>query len=141
MSGGRIRAEHRLVLQDGSGAELLELDLRGQTVVAGTRVSLEGNAAIARSGSSFRLGVIGPVVDNDGAHVMVEKSGAVYLKAGLNPIRLGWFNGIDKYGLAVSYMRGRGCRVSRFRIRHCGSQMTRANPHTVCIIKVTKRKT
>ncbi|HEX4122480.1 MAG TPA: ATP-binding protein, partial [Verrucomicrobiae bacterium] len=40
---------------------------------------------------------------NDGVHGMVEKSGAAFLKAGRNPIRVEWFNGIDKYGLEVDY--------------------------------------
>src|ERR1039457_1833616 len=40
---------------------------------------------------------------NDGVHGMVEKSGAVFLKAGRNPIRVEWFNGVEKYGLEVEY--------------------------------------
>jgi len=34
---------------------------------------------------------------------MVEKSGAAFLKAGRNPIRVEWFNGVEKYGLRVDY--------------------------------------
>ena len=46
---------------------------------------------------------MGPVVDDDGIHTMIEKSGAVYLQAGRRPIRVDWFNGLEKYGLEVSY--------------------------------------
>jgi signal transduction histidine kinase len=45
----------------------------------------------------------GPVVDNDGLHGMIEKSGAVYLPAGRQPIRIDWFNGVEKFGLEVDY--------------------------------------
>lgn len=48
-------------------------------------------------------GVKGPVVDNDGVHNMVEKIGAVFLKAGLNPLRVEWFNRAYQYGLKVEY--------------------------------------
>ena len=42
-------------------------------------------------------------MDNDGVHDMGEKSGAVFLTAGRNPIRVEWFNGVEKYGLQVEY--------------------------------------
>ena len=35
--------------------------------------------------------------------VKVEKSGAIYLKAGWHPISVDWFNGVEKYGLEVEY--------------------------------------
>jgi signal transduction histidine kinase len=96
-------ATGKLVLKDDSGAEELEMDMTGQSVEAGQKVLLEGNGTITSVGAGFRLGAKGPVVDNDGVHGMVEKSGAVFLKAGRNPIRVEWFNGVEKYGLAVDY--------------------------------------
>lgn len=96
-------AEGRFVLKDDSGAEELEMDLQGQPLAAGQRVRLEGNGTLIKTGTGFKLGVKGPVVDNDGVHIMVEKLGAVYLKAGLNPLRVEWFNRFDKYGLKVEY--------------------------------------
>ncbi|HTY87755.1 MAG TPA: ATP-binding protein [Candidatus Acidoferrum sp.] len=93
----------KLVLKDNSGAEELEMDFRGGSVESGQRVLLEGNGTITPTGAGFRIGAKGPVVDNDGVHDMVEKSGAVYLKAGRNPIRVEWFNGVEKYGLKVEY--------------------------------------
>jgi signal transduction histidine kinase len=93
----------KLVLKDASGAEELEMDLHGQSVESGQRVLLEGNGTITPTGGGFKVGAKGPVVDNDGVHDMVEKSGAVFLKAGRNPIRVEWFNGVEKYGLKVEY--------------------------------------
>ena len=96
-------SDGKFVLKDDSGAEELEMDLSGQTLAAGQRVRIEGVGTVAPAGSGFRLGASGAVVDNDGVHNMVEKSGAVFLKAGLNPIRVEWFNGVEKYGLKVEY--------------------------------------
>ena len=96
-------AANRLVLHDASGTGEVELDLQDQPVRAGDRVRLEGHGTMVRTANGFRLGVIGPVVDNDGVHVMTEKSGAVYLRAGRQPLRLDWFNGISDYGLVVEY--------------------------------------
>ena len=93
----------RFVLKDASGAEELEADLNRQFPAAGQRVRLEGNGTVTPTGETFRLGSRGAVVENDGVHNMVEKSGAVFLKAGRNPIRVEWFNGVEKYGLKVEY--------------------------------------
>ncbi|HWC58129.1 MAG TPA: ATP-binding protein [Verrucomicrobiae bacterium] len=91
------------VLKDDSGAEELEMDLGGQTLASGQRVRIEGVGTVTPTGGGFRLGARGAVVDNDGVHNMIEKSGAIFLKAGLNPIRVEWFNGLEKYGLKVEY--------------------------------------
>jgi signal transduction histidine kinase len=96
-------AQGEFVLKDDSGAEELQVDLPGQTVSPGQRVRLTGIGTIMPLGDGFRIGVKGPVVDNDGVHDMVEKSGAVYLSSGLNPIQVDWFNGVKEYGLTVEY--------------------------------------
>ncbi|MFZ0826329.1 MAG: ATP-binding protein [Verrucomicrobiia bacterium] len=96
-------AEGRFVLLDESGAAELEMDLAGQPVLPGQRVRVEGNGIIARSGAGFLIGAKGSVVDNNGIHGMTEKSGVIYLKAGRHPIRVDWFNGVEKYGLEVDY--------------------------------------
>lgn len=92
----------RIVLQDSSGAAELELNLAGQRIAAGTRVRLTMNGTITQRGAGLQLGVRGPVVDNDGIHAAVEKSGAVYLRAGRHPIRVEWFNGVEKSELEVT---------------------------------------
>ena len=43
------------------------------------------------------------VVENDGLHAAIEKSGAIYLSAGEHPIRAEWFNGPDRYLFEVDY--------------------------------------
>ena len=96
-------AEGKFVLRDASGTEELEMDLHGQFVQPGQRVRLEGKGTITSRGAGFRLGVKGPVVDDNGVHTMIEKSGAIYLRAGRHPIRVDWFNGVEKYGLEVDY--------------------------------------
>ncbi len=96
-------AANQLVLHDTSGTEELEMDLQGRPVRAGQKVRIEGNGAIARIADGFRLGVIGPVVDNNGAHSMTEKSGAVFLTAGRQPLRVDWFNGTYEFGLEVDW--------------------------------------
>jgi signal transduction histidine kinase len=119
-------ASGKLVLKDDSGAEELEMDFQGQSVEAGQRVSLDGNGTITPTGAAFKLGVRGPVVNNDGVHGMNEKSGAAFLKAGRNPIRVEWFNGVEKYGLEVDYQgpglpRGRIPDSALFRVQAGGS--------------------
>jgi signal transduction histidine kinase len=94
---------NRLVLSDATGAVELQLDLKGQSIRAGQRVRLEGPATIVRRGAGFRIGTQGAVVDNDGTHRTLEKSGTVYLKRGRHPFRVEWFNGAGKPGLEVSY--------------------------------------
>ncbi len=96
-------ARGQFVLQDASGAEELEMDLHGQSLQPGQRVSLDGEDTITSRGAGFRLGVQGPVVDDNGVHTMIEKSSAIYLKAGWHPLRVDWFNGVEKYGLQVDY--------------------------------------
>jgi signal transduction histidine kinase len=97
-------AQGRLVLKDDSGVEEVELNMQGAPPLeAGQRISIEGNGTITPVGAAFKIGARGPVVDNDGVHGMVEKSGAIYLKAGRNPLRVEWFNGAAGYGLEVEY--------------------------------------
>ena len=93
----------RLVLRDDSGAEELELESPDPPARAGQRIRIEGIGTIVRTGARYRLGAKGPVVDNNGVHGLVEKSGAVYLSAGRHPIRVEWFNGVEKRGLEVQY--------------------------------------
>lgn len=90
-----------MVLQDDSGAELLELNLEGPRADAGDRIRLEGwRCSVVFDGQSLRIGRA-PVVDNDGIHPMIPRAGAVYLTPGRHPLRLLWFNAYGRYGLDV----------------------------------------
>ncbi len=93
----------KLVLQDASGAEELELADNRRVLEPGERVRVQGDATVIRSGALYRIGANHPVVDNDGVHAMIEKSGAVYLPAGRQPIEVDWFNGVEKSGLEIEY--------------------------------------
>ncbi len=95
--------ENRLVLHDATGTAEVELDLQNQPVQAGQHVRLDGYGTVICTAHGFRLGVIGPVVDNNGVHGMIEKAGTVYLSAGRQPFQLDWFNGINDYGLEVDF--------------------------------------
>src|SRR5579859_1930550 len=96
-------AQGKFVLQDASGTDELEMDLQGRSLEPGQRVRLEGQSPITRRDAGVQLGVVGPVVDDDGIHTMIEKSGAAYLQAGRHPLRVDWFNGVERYGLEVDY--------------------------------------
>jgi len=96
-------AQHTLVLHDSSGAEALQVELADPFPRAGQRVRLEGTTTITPRGHAVQLGASGPVVDNNGVHALIEKSGAVYLEAGRQPFRVEWFNGREGYGLEVEY--------------------------------------
>jgi signal transduction histidine kinase len=104
---------NRLVLHDASGTCEVELDLQDQPLEAGQRIHVEGYGSLVQTANGFRFGVIGPVVDNDGVHSMIEKSGSVYLPSGSQPFRLDWFNVLYDYGLEVDYQ---GPGVSRQKI-------------------------
>jgi signal transduction histidine kinase/uncharacterized protein YdeI (BOF family) len=96
-------AQGKFVLEDASGTVELEMDLHGQSVPPGRRVRVEGDGTITSRGAGVQLGILGPVVDDNGVHTMIEKSGSVYLTAGRHPIWVDWFNYVEKFGLAVDY--------------------------------------
>ena len=92
-----------LALRDDSGVEFLQLDWQRQPIKPGQEVRLEGNGC-ALIGKGFGLTIVPQlVVENDGLHKMREESGSVFLKSGLHPIRLRWFNGREAFGLKVEY--------------------------------------
>jgi len=99
-------ARDQFVLQDDSGAAFVLADLHGQTL---HRVN--GSLWLA---TAWQMGTDlfsqSPVVDNDGLHIMTEKSGKVFLRAGKHPIRVSWFNRDTPSGLEV-YYQGRTCHV------------------------------
>jgi signal transduction histidine kinase len=92
-----------LVLRDSTGLEFIRLDLKGRAIPPGATVALEGNGCGLRP-RGFGLAVTpGVVVDNDGLHPIQLQSGAVLLHAGVNPIRLLWFNGPKDLALSLEY--------------------------------------
>ena len=120
-------AKDRLVLQDDSGAELIETDLGGRQLAPGDRVRLEGqgcSVALLGPGLAIRNEA---VVENDGMHPMLRRSGDVYLGAGRYPLRLLWFNGPREYGLRVSFQ---GPGLARKKIPDSALFRTERDPAT-----------
>ena len=103
-----IAAKDLLALQDLSAAELLQLELHGQPFTPGQQVRLKAARCLVTLDNGRLKLRAGPVVDNDGTHAMIRRTGQVYLEAGPHPILLDWFNGPAQYGLTVDY-QGPGC--------------------------------
>ena len=98
-----VQGRNLLVLQDKSGGVLLEVPTLDPTIRAGERVVVTvNNCALARTQYGVQLGA-GPVVNNDGHHGAMVKSGRVFLEAGWQPIRVTWFNGSGPSALQVDY--------------------------------------
>ena len=81
--------ERFLVLQDDTGCILVEL-MPGETLPrVGQSIILEGTGIA----EGVRLRLRNPVlVENDGSHSEREEFGRIFLRAGLHPLHLSWFN-------------------------------------------------
>jgi len=91
-----------MVFADDTGAEMFVFNFDGQQVRAGQRVALMGsNCEALRRRTEIALRR-GPLVDNDGVHASLEKSGTVELAAGRHPMRVEWFNAGGAAILGVS---------------------------------------
>lgn len=100
----------RLVaLQDDSATVLLELPKVDAQLHAGDRLVIIGeNSSLTRDDFSIQVGTA-PVVDNDGHHSSLMKSGKVFLAAGFQPIHLAWFNNVSVAVLKLEW-EGPGLR-------------------------------
>lgn len=101
--------KRNLVIQDDSGAEVVRLeaepDVRpGQKILlAGTRCKLIRE--------SWGVSIVSPpLVDNDGLHGPVEKSGKIFLAAGRVPVRVEWFNAAQGRALNLTWVPPDGTR-------------------------------
>ena len=102
-----------LVLQDESGSLLLEVPAINSGLQVGDRLVVEGrNCPMNRIRYGIQAGTA-PVVDNDGTHAEMEKSGGVFLDEGLNPILVEWFNSFGNFSLNLAY---EGPGISRQKI-------------------------
>lgn len=90
-----------VVVQDGSGVELLQLGRLDEQIRAGDRIRIAGTSLfLRRRALGTQLSAV-PVVDNDGPHPFRPLDGEVALKAGRIPFELDWFNGLRNFGLEV----------------------------------------
>lgn len=91
-------AQNRLILQTTFGAIDVWMDLaREKPLALGESVRLAGNAAAGQGRLDAAL------VNNDGMHSVVERSGIIFLTKGRHPICGEWFNGRYDYVFEVDY--------------------------------------
>jgi signal transduction histidine kinase len=89
--------QDQLILQDDSGGVIVKMNLRNQPAVqAGDEVLIAGNGEVLRGDEISEA-----LLDNDGVHSSIEKSGATFLSAGLHPITVEWFNYNGEFSLAL----------------------------------------
>lgn len=99
-----------IVLQNASVSLMLELPSMSRPVSVGDTLAIEGDhCLLTQTRYGIQVGT-SPVVDNDRVHSAVEKSGSVFLDAGMNAIRVMWFNGPGEFALNLEYQ---GPDVSR----------------------------
>ena len=92
-----------LAVRDSSGVEFLRLDSPIHGIEPGSMVRVESQGCGVKP-KKFGLQLIpGMVVDNDGIHGMFVQSGAAFLHAGFNPIKVQWFNLTGGFGLNIEY--------------------------------------
>ena len=91
------------VLRDFSGIEFVQISAPCPKIDPGTKVCLEGiGCGVRRKGFGLVI-VPGLVVENDGIHPTAVESGVVFLRAGLNPIVVQYFNQMADFSLSVEY--------------------------------------
>ncbi|MDB6079090.1 MAG: hypothetical protein JWO82_2837, partial [Akkermansiaceae bacterium] len=94
-----------VALRDASGVELLEMASVPETLATGSSVVIESDpCSVTRGPLALQLGT-GPVVEIDGQHPPAMRSGQVYLNAGMQPLRVEWFNGVSSLQLEVDFTR------------------------------------
>jgi signal transduction histidine kinase len=92
-----------LVLQDSSSAVLMELPSVDPALAVGQHLVITGKqCALTRTRFGVRVSGL-PIIDNDGLHSKQEKSGTISLPAGMQPMRLEWFNGPAEFFLELEY--------------------------------------
>jgi hypothetical protein len=92
-------ARDQFILQDDSGATILNLDLHDHPLLnAGQKVRLQANCLVGHGQAVFTA-----LVDNDGVHAVSEKSASIFLSKGRHPIRVEWFNDLGAYALTVEW--------------------------------------
>lgn len=92
-----------LIVRDTSGVELLELGRLEREFRPGERVLLQADFCLLRQRTMGIEVSASPAVDNDGIHIRRTWGGGATLKAGLNPIRLDWFNHLREFHLEAAY--------------------------------------
>src|SRR5690349_19372569 len=90
-----------LIVQDASGAELLQLGDVRHHFQPSERIRIQHKACLLRRREMGIQISARPIVMNDGLHPWVSQTGATNLRAGMIPIRVEWFNYWRYLGLDV----------------------------------------
>lgn len=91
-----------VILQDGSGVELLQIDKCPAELHCGDEILIEAAHCMLRQREAG-VEISGmPVVDNDGLHDPVDQRGAITLAAGRHRFQLDWFNSVLRSKLQVA---------------------------------------
>jgi hypothetical protein len=99
-----------IVLQDETATALLEVSALTTAVRAGDWLAVQGNQCTLRRRALY-ISAGGPlVVENDGIHSMLMKSGEVFLRQGMQPIKVAWFNGPGNSALNIEFRGPAGGR-------------------------------
>ncbi|RYD22182.1 MAG: hypothetical protein EOP88_08980 [Verrucomicrobiaceae bacterium] len=92
-----------IAVDDGNMTEMLEVMSVPENIRPGQRVLIRGaNSAVNRGPMGIRLGST-PVVEIDGMHPPVARSGKVFLREGMREFRVEWFNGNSGGELRLEY--------------------------------------
>ncbi|MCW1923986.1 PA14 domain-containing protein [Luteolibacter arcticus] len=93
----------RVALQDATATVLLECPSLPADCSEGMRLRIESeDCLIVRDRHVIRLGTA-PVVENDGHHSRVTRSGTLHLEQGKQPLRMEWFNGYAETSLDLEF--------------------------------------
>jgi signal transduction histidine kinase len=99
---GIVNGRKSVALQDDSATVLLELPGLDSAIKIGDRLAIEGDeCTLVRTHFGIRIGT--EVINNDGEHRRVLKSGQIFLENGRQPFRVEWFNAAAFAVLAVQY--------------------------------------
>jgi signal transduction histidine kinase len=94
---------HLLALQDESDTLLLDCPSLPPGLASGERVLLEGEQCpLARDRHAIHLGTA-PLIEIRGNHAELSRSASVFLKEGMQPLRVQWYNGLNLFGLNLEY--------------------------------------
>lgn len=91
-----------IVLQDESGTDILETTQADQSLFPGQSICLQGTSFVRSAAFGVNIDR-GPLIDNDGLHPKLERTGSIYLKTGNYPIQVLWFNYTRFRSLSVEY--------------------------------------
>jgi signal transduction histidine kinase len=92
-----------LIVQDGTGCELLEMGDFGRDIPPGEHLRIRQDSCFMRKREMGIELSTPPVVNNDGVHRRTCASGQSTLPRGKIPLRLEWFNYRSSYDLEVSW--------------------------------------